>query len=446
MVGIINQVKLHRPDVAVKLPRKDGEGFSTLEDIINTFIPEFQDGKRSWFYPPLFNGHLQTMWAAAGSFEQVDQIYYGRRVLNYADGGSGTADFVISRKQFEEEEPGIPPKSQCVQTDTGELVEPVLPPRTRFMNEVELKNQVSDDTRPMLVVLHGLSGGSHEAYVRCLLKEVTEEHEFDAVVLNARGCAESQLSTPQLFNGFWTEDLRFLVDHLATWFPERTLFAVGASLGASILSNYIGQEGDGCRFAAAAVLGNPWDLAASSYLLHRSWIGRYIYSPAMTQSLMNLVDRHDDILRASDLYSQNRERYHEGIKLLYDFDNRYTAPLFKFNTAYEYYRVGSSVNRLPAVRTPLLIINALDDPIVGSEALPFQECRCNPFTLMLTTSLGGHLAWFQSPTKRWYVRPLALFFQKFYDTVDTKSQPEIDPKALPNRHQAADGRLRGPFQ
>ena len=57
----------------------------------------------------------------------------------------------------------------------------------------------------MLVVAHGLTGGSHEAYVRAVLANVTPNTDagglgFRAVVLNFRGCNGSPVVTPRLYH------------------------------------------------------------------------------------------------------------------------------------------------------------------------------------------------------------------------------------------------------
>lgn len=88
-----------------------------------------------------------------------------------------------------------------------------------------------------------------------------------------------------------------------------------------------------------------------------------------------------------------------------------------------YYRDASSIDSLLAVKVPLFAIHAEDDPVVRKslfclyesakvtqiavkEALPFEEVKRNPFTVMCTTSLGGHLSWFESGGGRWYTKPV----------------------------------------
>lgn len=40
------------------------------------------------------------------------------------------------------------------------------------------------------------------------------------------------------------------------------------------------------------------------------------------------------------------------------------------------------------------------------EALPFDEFRLNPYTVLCTTSSGGHLGWFELGGGRWFVKPV----------------------------------------
>ena len=49
-----------------------------------------------------------------------------------------------------------------------------LPVRTSHFNEAEMTQLGSPDETPMLVVLHGLSGGSHEIYLRSVLLPIIQ--------------------------------------------------------------------------------------------------------------------------------------------------------------------------------------------------------------------------------------------------------------------------------
>ena len=44
--------------------------------------------------------------------------------------------------------------------------------------------------------------------------------------------------------------------------------------------------------------------------------------------------------------------------------------------------------------------------IAVKEAIPFMEFRKNPFAVLLTTTMGGHLSWFESGGGRWFAKPV----------------------------------------
>lgn len=80
-------------------------------------------------------------------------------------------------------------------------------------------------------------------------------------------------------------------------------------------------------------------------------------------------------------------------------------------------------NRLN-VRIPLFAINAEDDPVAPLEALPFEEIKLNPYAVLCTTSMGGHLSWFESGGGRWFVKPASNFLRKMAEEVDLKAVRE----------------------
>ena len=46
--------------------------------------------------------------------------------------------------------------------------------------------------------------------------------------------------------------------------------------------------------------------------------------------------------------------------------------------------------------------------IAVERAIPYKEFKKNPHTVCLTTSLGGHLAFFEMGGGRWHAKPVCL--------------------------------------
>ncbi|KAG6039878.1 hypothetical protein E4U41_001878 [Claviceps citrina] len=348
--------------------------------------------------PFLFNGHLQTMWTATRP--RGPQVYYRRRIFQ-ADHkpyrGTFAVDFAV---------------------EPFEGADETLPRRTTYYSDEEFANIASDDSKPMLVVLHGLSGGSHEIYLRHTITPLLGDGGWEVCVVNSRGCAMSKLTSGVLYNARATWDLRQTVKWLRDTFPNRPLFGLGFSLGANMLTNYCGEEGKNCLLKGAVVCSNPFNLEVSSQMLQTSLIGKEVYLRIMGMALKSLINTHKDALKK---YSTLDLPAIEKITYLHEFDREVQCPTWGYPTETAYYRDASSTDAVLNIRIPFLALHATDDPIAIHQALPYEEFRVNPNTVLVTTSLGGHLCWFEFGGSRWHPKPVCNFLNHLAFKVDLDS-------------------------
>eukprot|EP00276_Gloeochaete_wittrockiana_P009635 CAMPEP_0184644368 /NCGR_PEP_ID=MMETSP0308-20130426/1092_1 /TAXON_ID=38269 /ORGANISM="Gloeochaete witrockiana, Strain SAG 46.84" /LENGTH=369 /DNA_ID=CAMNT_0027072853 /DNA_START=1468 /DNA_END=2577 /DNA_ORIENTATION=- len=294
--------------------------------------------------PFLYNGHLQTIFAAL--FRRNPDVQYDREYVPTSDGGEIALDYL--------------------QTST-------LPADA-----------------PILILLHGLTGGSHDAYIKYM---VLDAHKagFRPIAFNSRGCAGVSLKTPQFYSASFTGDIRTAIIHIHHRFPQASLTAVGWSLGANILLRYVGEEGDKCLLAAAVSLANPFDLTISSAMFERFW-QRNIYDKRLASNMFTMLSQH------AHLFTANTEKGYEIEKALQsrtvrEFDDAITRKTFGWDSVDAYYAGSSSSLSIPLIRIPTLCINALDDPIAPKEAIPYAACKENKRVILATTTYGGHCAW-----------------------------------------------------
>ncbi|KAI1377422.1 AB-hydrolase YheT [Hypoxylon crocopeplum] len=378
----------------LSLKERDGKETDLLE-ICRSAVPPCQ------LNPLIFNGHAQTIWTAAKA--HGPPLHYKRRIFeaDHAEfNGSFAVDFAVTDPSLKEE------------------ADKSLPPRTAFFTETELSGMGSDDSRPMLVVLHGLSGGSHEVYLRHAIAPLIESGKWEACVVISRGCARTKITTGLLYNARATWDVRQTVKWLKKMYPNRPLFGLGFSLGACILTNYLGEEGSATPLRAAVVVANPWALHISSKMLQSTLIGHHLYQRVLGNSMRALAMRHKEEL---DKYTNIDTANLFSLKYLYEFDRAYQCPTWGYPTEEAYYRDASSSDSLLAVRVPLLAINAVDDPIASHLSLPYAEASTNPYTVLCTTSLGGHLGWFEIGGGRWHGKPVCNFLNHMAFEVDLDS-------------------------
>lgn len=159
---------------SLALTDKEGKATSLLQVCRDTVPP-------CHLNPLLFNGHLQTVWTATKA--HGPPVHYKRRVFEADHAkfkGSFAVDFVTAPSPDEED------KS--------------LPPRTTYFSKEELVSMGSDDGRPMLVVLHGLTGGSHEIYLRYAIESLVADGKWEICVINSRGCAKSKITSGLFYN------------------------------------------------------------------------------------------------------------------------------------------------------------------------------------------------------------------------------------------------------
>ncbi|OZJ02612.1 hypothetical protein BZG36_04285 [Bifiguratus adelaidae] len=324
----------HRSTVRIKVA--DGSESMSFVDCVKQKCPSLY-GPKAIFRPTwwLFNGHLQTAYASFyNAISKDDPIPYARQILSTVDGGQVSLDWT----------PAIPS---------------------------------SDSTTPTLVVLHGLTGGSHESYVRSLVARIRQHPSgYQAVV----------------YCGAWTADFKFAIENIAKRWPNMPLVGAGFSLGSNVLVKYLGEEGDRTPLRAGVSVGNPFDFLGASLHVERTWFRRKIYARAMAKACKKLFLKHAKVIL------QNPAIDYETVmntKTLRQFDQAVTVPTFGYETVAAFYRDASSARFITKVKIPLLCLSARDDPISPEECLPIDECLYNPHVILATTRIGGHLGWFE---------------------------------------------------
>lgn len=215
------RVAFHHAAKPILLPWKNPSADSKYVSIVD--LCKAATPSACQLNPLLFNGHLQTAWTVVANDDVP--VYYKRwrfEAENPNYSGTFEVDFVV-------EPYDVAPIANIEENRN-------LPSRTTFYTEKEFAQLPSNDDKPMLVVLHGLSGGSHELYLRHVVAPLLGTG-WEACVLNFRGCAQSKVTSSILYNARATWDVRQMVKWLRKKFPNRPLFGIGFSLGANILTN-----------------------------------------------------------------------------------------------------------------------------------------------------------------------------------------------------------------
>jgi len=237
----------------------------------------------------------------------------------------------------------------------------------------------------LAIVLHGLEGNSERSYVMGMVKALNKRG-WDAAAVNFRGCSGESNRQVRFYHSGDTDDLQTVVSYLQATRPHTELALVGFSLGGNVVLKYLGEREDTIRsmISGAVTFSAPCDLTSGSIKLgqpaNRLYMKRFLkmLREKIRMKMVLMPDRIDD-------------KGYESIKTFKEFDDRYTAPMFGFADAHDYWKKASSKPFLPAIRVPTLLISAADDPFLAPLCYPLEEARTNPDLLLEVPRHGGHV-------------------------------------------------------
>ncbi|MBV9035223.1 MAG: alpha/beta fold hydrolase [Acidobacteriaceae bacterium] len=176
---------------------------------------------------------------------------------------------------------------------------------------------------------------------------------------------------------------------------------VGFSLGGNVALKLAGELGETKLLDGVCAVSPPIDLAACVRVIDKP--SNILYARRFLDRLRKRVERKSRL--APHLYSS--EGLHT-VKTVWQFDDRYTAPLFGFGNAANYYATQSATNFLDAIRAPTLVITAQNDPLVPFQIFSHPAFRSNPSIRLVATKYGGHLGFLSRRKPRFWIDSFAL--------------------------------------
>ncbi|WP_452220840.1 YheT family hydrolase [Lacinutrix salivirga] len=240
----------------------------------------------------------------------------------------------------------------------------------------------------VIILLHGLEGHAQRPYVTGSAK-LFNENGVDAVCVNFRGCS----GTPNLkyysYHSGATEDLHEVIQHILEHKNYSELYIKGISLGGNITLKYLGEDREIPKQVKAGIaISTPCFLEGSAIELHK-----FKNKPYAIRFKKHLVDKL--IPKLSQFPENISVKEVNSIKTLRDFDEVYTSKAHGFKDAITYYTKSSSLQFIPTIKVPTLLINALNDSFLSPECFPVKEAKNNPKVFLEMPNYGGHVGFIQ---------------------------------------------------
>jgi predicted alpha/beta-fold hydrolase len=257
--------------------------------------------------------------------------------------------------------------------------------------------------RPLVVLIHGLTGCERSSYVRVTAFHLLQRG-YPVLRMNLRGAGPSRPHCREGYHAGRSDDLQRVLEQLPTGAARSGVAVVGYSLGGNILLRFLADPAAAAHPVRAAVsISAPIDLAVTQrrILEPRNRVYHaYLLSRMRKEALLLLRDRkwRRRVLLANSVR---------------EFDERIVAPLYGFAGADDYHARCSAAPVLGQIRTPTLMIHGLDDPWIPAEPYLAFNWRAHPQLTALLPPKGGHVGFHgQGDRTPWHDRCIARFFDR----------------------------------
>ncbi|MFO0323454.1 MAG: YheT family hydrolase [Burkholderiales bacterium] len=242
--------------------------------------------------------------------------------------------------------------------------------------------------RPMLVVFHGLEGGSHAVYARNFMLEA-ERRGWRGMVPHFRGCSGEINRLPRAYHSGDAAEIDWILRRAKAEAPDQPLYVAAISLGGNATLKWLGEQGSLASpiVTAAAAISAPLDLMAAGEALERGFCKLYTWNflKTMKRKALDKLALHPGIFR---------EEVARAARTLREYDNEITAPLHGYRDTDDYWTRASSKPGLIDVRVPSLVLNARNDPFLPASALPRPD-EVSRDVLLDFPEQGGHVGFLQ---------------------------------------------------
>lgn len=244
--------------------------------------------------------------------------------------------------------------------------------------------------RPLVLVVHGLTGSSDSLYVLGL-QEQLRQMGWGSVAMNCRG-AVGPNHLPRAYHAGASDDIRAALDTVAARHPGHPLAVAGYSLGGNMTLKLLAELGEDRRVFAGVAVSVPLLMGLCANRMDRgfsrvyrrkligelltAWEGKVSYQLQQGQpEAASLMRRHLDLGPFDSFWS---------------FDDKLMAPLHGFADVHDYYARCSSRQFLKDIRIPTLVIHAVDDPFMEPGVIPGPEELSAQVHFELSQQ-GGHV-------------------------------------------------------
>ena len=173
---------------------------------------------------------------------------------------------------------------------------------------------------------------------------------------------------------------------------------VGFSLGGNVTLKYVGERGRDIHPSIKKAVGIsvPVHLESSCHEISKweNWIYLNRFLKTLKEKTLTkkaILPKHIDL----EAVVQARD--------FFEFDGAATAPIHGFKSALDYYTRSSSLQFLPEIKIPTLLLSAADDTFLSPACYPLELAKTHSYLFLEIPKHGGHVgfAYFKGKGHYW---------------------------------------------
>ncbi|NMP30415.1 hydrolase [Thalassotalea sp. M1531] len=255
-------------------------------------------------------------------------------------------------------------------------------PDDDFLDLVWTELPESSNTKPIIVILHGLEGSAESHYAKGMLAAIKQQG-WIGLLMHFRGCSGRPNRKAQSYHSGDTRDITFISEWLAGLYPDASKAAVGFSLGGNALTRYLAQTPNN-PFQTACIICAPLDLSSCSQRISQG--SSKIYQKYLVDMLKTSTFEKMEQQLLPDICPDKLA----AVDKLWDFDQMVTAPINGFTGAEHYYQQASGKPVMHKINRPCLFIHAADDPFLSHQDIVPNSDLPEHLTFEISEK-GGHV-------------------------------------------------------
>ena len=259
-------------------------------------------------------------------------------------------------------------------------------------------------TRPLAVLVHGCAGSEASPSVVATAHHLTGQG-WTVLRLNLRGSGSSRPIAAGHYHAGRTEDVEEALRGLPAHLVRNGIILLGQSLGGNLILKFMGEGGHSLPVLAAVTVSAPIDLSGTCAKM-LTW-RNFFYERAMLHAM-----KCEALAPGADLSTAERAAI-AAARNVYEFDDRFIAPLFGYRGAEDYYETNAAKNFLAGIQRPTLILHALDDPWIPEACYRAIDWSRLSMIEAVLTPRGGHLGFHGRGSRvPWHDRVTAWWLAK----------------------------------